>query len=190
LVHDATSTLFPIAGDVKIQVEFNNATVSEYRLLGYETRILAEEDCNNDAVDAGDIGAGHSVTALYEITPTGSDSGLLANTRYADPVVRNGKADEYGFVKLRYKLPGEKDSRLISQPILIAVSGDRNVLREARFASAVAGFAQLLEGGKYTGSWGYQDALQLVLDNRGEDPYGYRSELAQLIRKAEIADAM
>jgi Ca-activated chloride channel homolog len=190
LVEEATSTLFPIASDVKIQVEFNPVTVSEYRLLGYETRILAEEDFNNDAVDAGDIGAGHSVTALYEITPAGGDSGVFANSRYAESAPATGKADEYGFLKLRYKLPGQSKSRLISQPIPITASTDASAVQEARFASAVAGFAELLKGGKYTGSWSYQDALQLALANRGEDRYGYRAELAQLIRKAEIADAM
>jgi len=118
-------------------------------------------------VDAGDIGAGHSVTALYEITPAGSDRGMFSSTRYGDPVTQKSKADEYGFVKLRYKLPGEKDSRLISQPILVAASNDANVLREVRFASAVAGFAQLLRGGEHFRNWGYQDALQLALENRG-----------------------
>ena len=190
LVDEATSTLFPIASDVKIQVEFNPSTVSEYRLLGYETRMLAEEDFNNDAVDAGDIGAGHSVTALYEITPAGSDNGVFADSRYAESVPTKGKADEYGFLKLRYKLPGENKSRLISQPIPIAADSDTDAVREARFASAVAGFAELLKGGKYTQDWTYQDALQLALQNRGEDRYGYRSELVQLIRKAEVADAM
>ena len=190
LVDEATSTLFPIASDVKIQVEFNPSTVSEYRLLGYETRMLAEEDFNNDAVDAGDIGAGHSVTALYEITPAGSDSGVFADSRYAESAPAKGKADEYGFLKLRYKLPGESKSRLISQPIPIAADTDADAVREARFASAVAGFAELLKGGKYTQNWSYQDARQLALQNRGEDPYGYRSELVQLIRTAEIANAM
>lgn len=190
LVEEATSTLFPIANDVKIQVEFNPSTVSEYRLLGYETRILAEEDFNNDAVDAGDIGAGHSVTALYEITPAGSDSGVFANSRYAESAPVKGNANEYGFLKLRYKLPGESKSRLISQPIPIGADTDAEAVREARFASAVAGFAELLKGGKYVQNWGYQDALQLALQNRGEDPYGYRSELVQLMRKADVADAM
>ncbi|MEM6582597.1 MAG: VWA domain-containing protein [Pseudomonadota bacterium] len=190
LVTEATSTLFPIAADVKVQLEFNPATVSEYRLLGYETRILAEEDFNNDAVDAGDIGAGHSVTALYEITPRDSNSGAFSDSRYSEPKPTEGSLDEYGYLKLRYKLPGEEVSRLISQPIPVQTDDAAIALQEARFAIAVAGFAELLRGGKYTGDWGYQDALQLALDNRGEDPFGYRSELVQLIRKAQVADAM
>ncbi|MBN7796334.1 vWA domain-containing protein [Parahaliea mediterranea] len=192
LVDEATSSLFPIAKDVKIQVEFNPATVSEYRLLGYETRILAEEDFNNDAVDAGDIGAGHSVTALYEITPAGSNSGAFSESRYqrgADEAT-DTKAGEYGFLKLRYKLPEQDKSQLISQPITIADTTDATALRETRFAAAVAGFAELLRGGKYSGDWDYNKALELAQDNRGDDPYGYRSELVQLIRKAEIAAGM
>src|SRR5690606_39079555 len=109
---------------------------------GYETRLLVEEDFNNDAVDAGDIGAGHSVTAIYEITPTGSDSGVFANSRYSEAPASVGKSDEYGYLKLRYKLPGEDTSRLISQPIGIDTATTQGELREARFAAAVAGFAQ------------------------------------------------
>jgi Ca-activated chloride channel homolog len=190
LVDEATSALFPIATDVKIQVEFNPATVSEYRLLGYETRMLAEEDFNNDAVDAGDIGAGHSVTAIYEITPVASDSGVFSPSRYGEAPVSEDKSDEYGYLKLRYKLPGEDVSRLISQPIVAGSESTPDMLREARFATAVAGFAQLLQGGKYLADWGYSDARQLAQVNRGDDPYGYRAEFIQLVRKAEVAGAM
>jgi Ca-activated chloride channel homolog len=190
LADEATSTLFPIAKDVKIQVEFNPATVSEYRLLGYETRMLAEEDFKNDAVDAGDIGAGHSVTAIYEITPAGSDSAAFAGTRYGDKPATRGKSDEFGYLKLRYKLPNEDSSHLISQPIGTQAQATPEVLREARFATAVAGFAQLLEGSKYVGKWNYSDALKLAQSNRGDDPFGYRAEFIQLIRKAEVANAM
>ncbi len=190
LVDEATSSLFTIARDVKIQVEFNPATVSEYRLLGYETRLLKQQDFNNDAVDAGDIGAGHSVTAIYEITPTGSDSGLFSGSRYTQTTKAQGKSGEYGFLKLRYKLPGEDESRLIEQPITLTGKTTATAQREANFATAVAGFAQLLEGGQYIGSWNYDDALQLAQANRGDDPYGYRAELVQLIRKAETASSM
>ncbi|TGD75478.1 VWA domain-containing protein [Mangrovimicrobium sediminis] len=191
LVDEATSSLFPIARDVKIQVEFNPATVSEYRLLGYETRLLAEEDFNNDAVDAGDIGAGHSVTAIYEMTPAGSDSGVFSASRYREQAeAGDARGDEYGFLRLRYKLPGEDKSRLIEQPIPLRDDSTPALRREVDFATAVAGFAQLLEGGKYTGEWGYQDVLRLAQASRGDDPYGYRAEFVQLVRKAEVADAM
>ncbi len=138
LVHEATSTLFPIAKDVKIQLEFNPATVAEYRLIGYETRALAEQDFNNDAVDAGDIGAGHSVTAIYEITPVGSDSGVYSPSRYqaADKSEANG--EEYGFLKLRYKLPSQDKSQLISQPIARNAKSTQALTREAQFATSVA----------------------------------------------------
>lgn len=190
LVDEATSTLFPIAGDVKIQVEFNPATVSEYRLLGYETRMLAREDFNNDAVDAGDIGAGHTVTAIYEITPAGSDSGVFEASRYDESQPVKGKGSEYGFIKLRYKLPGEQASKLISTPVAMSAKADSKAQQESQFASAVAGFAQLLQGGKYTGEWSYSDALKLAQANKGEDRYGYRAEFTQLIRKAEVADGL
>lgn len=190
LVDEASANLFPIARDVKIQVEFNPATVSEYRLLGYETRQLAEEDFNNDAVDAGDIGAGHAVTAIYEITPVGNDSGVFNPSRYTQQPVSDSKASEYGFLQLRYKLPNEERSRLIQQPIASDGQSSPELLREARFATAVAGFAQLLQGGKYTGEWDYPQALALAQANRGEDAYGYRAEFVQLIRKAQVADAL
>lgn len=195
LVDEATSTLFPIANDVKIQVEFNPATVSEYRLIGYETRKLANEDFNNDKVDAGEIGAGHTVTAIYEITTVGSDSGLHPSSRYGSSGLEapSAKNNEYGFVKLRYKLPGESTSQLISEPILVSEDEGSTVSKprpETAFATAVAGFGQLLNGGKYTGSWSYEDALDLAQANKGDDPFGYRTEFVQLIRKAMLAEKL
>ncbi len=188
LVDQATSTLFTIAKDVKIQVEFNPATVMEYRLLGYETRALNREDFNNDAVDAGDIGSGHTVTAIYEITPTGTDAGLIEEHRYtAAPREQRGKAGEYGFIKIRYKLPDAAKSNLISRKISARNTPEN---QETRFATAVAGFAQLLKGGQYTGEWRYDDAIALAQQHKGEDLYGYRTEFVQLIRKAKIAKDM
>ena len=191
LVDEASSTLFPIAEDVKIQVEFNPARVSEYRLIGYETRRLAREDFRNDKVDAGEVGAGHTLTALYELTPAGSEAGLVPPLRYssgaADPP--EGKTDEYAFVKLRYKLPGGRTSRLISRPVTDADASERLAAapREARFAAAVAGFGQLLRGGRHTGDFGYGDVIELARGARGEDPFGYRAEFLSLVRLAESA---
>src|SRR4029079_5925698 len=120
LVDEVNSTLFTIAQDVKIQVEFNPDTVSEYRLIGYETRMLKREDFNNDKVDAGDIGSGHTVTAIYEITPKDSKAKLIDDLRMAaSETPEQAGGDEYGFVKIRYKLPGEKDSKLISEPVKV-----------------------------------------------------------------------
>ena len=117
LVDQLSGALFPIADDVKIQVEFNPSQIAEYRLIGYETRILAREDFNNDRVDAGEIGAGHSVTALYEVTPVGSDARLTDPLRYG-AAPQASDSNELGFVKLRYKEPGASVSTLLEQPIL------------------------------------------------------------------------
>ena len=189
LVEEGTSTLFPIAKDVKIQVEFNPAAVSEYRLIGYETRMLAREDFRNDKVDAGEIGAGHTVTAIYEVTPTGSGAERVAPLRY-----RRGEAAEAGagfgaelaFVKIRYKLPDADTSTLITRPVTLA-DGHESVAAappDARFAAAVAGFGQLLRGGRYTGGYGYDDVIALAQGARGEDPFGYRAEFIDLVRLA------
>jgi Ca-activated chloride channel family protein len=195
LVEEAGSTLFPIAKDVKIQVEFNPATVAEYRLVGYETRMLAREDFDNDKVDAGDVGSGQTVTALYEIVPVGGPR-AVGDLRYQTtaPLVRRpaGAASEYGFVKIRYKLPKSDTSLLISTPIdrRSEVARFADAPRDARFAAGVAAFAELLKGGKYSGTMRYEDVLQIVSAARGEDPFGYRSELIQLIRAAQAAPAM
>ena len=197
LVDEATSTLFPIAKDVKLQMEFNPETVQEYRLLGYETRALKRDDFNNDKVDAGDIGAGHRVTAIYEITPVGSTGSLIEPSRYQNTSDNaTSHSNEYGFLKLRYKLPDENNSKLISVAANIAnekqrTSGDSSTLnQEINFSLAVAGFAQLLKGGQYTGEWQYADVIKHAKANKGNDEYGYRAEFIQLIRKAIIAESM
>lgn len=187
LVDEAGSTLFPIANDVKIQVEFNPATVSEYRLIGYETRLLASEDFNNDRVDAGDIGAGHTVTALYEVTPKGSAGRLVDPLRYGAKDAPQGAGGEYAFVKIRYKLPGEGESRLIATPVTAAQEVPS---AETGFAAAVAAFGQILRGGEFTKSFGYDDVLALAAASRGRDEYGYRSEFLTLVRLAKSARAM
>jgi Ca-activated chloride channel family protein len=193
LVEEATSTLFPIAKDVKIQVEFNPATVAEYRLVGYETRMLQREDFDNDRIDAGDVGSGQSVTALYEIVPVGGPR-AIGDLRYSPALGRRiaGAESEYGFVKIRYKLPKATASRLISTPIDRSSEVRRfaDAPRDARFAAGVAAFAELLRGGRYAGSMTYDDVLRLVSAAQGEDPFGYRSELVQLVRAASSAPAL
>ncbi len=188
LVDEASSTLFPIAKDVKLQVEFNPATVAEYRLIGYETRHLNREDFNNDAVDAGDIGAGHTVTAIYEFTPVSSDARMIDDSRYAPKLERGGLRGEYAHLKIRYKLPDEDTSKLIERPVTIQDVG--TLEGDTGFATAVAGFAQLLKGGKYTGDFSYDDIIELAQQTKGEDRYGYRTEFIQLVRKAKTAAAM
>jgi Ca-activated chloride channel family protein len=189
LVEEATSSLFTIAKDVKLQVEFNPATVAEYRLVGYETRSLRREDFNNDAIDAGDVGAGHTVTAIYEITPVGSSARTVDEPRYSQnrrTSERRGSLDEYGFLKIRYKLPEENQSKLIDQRIPVSTGTPRgSIANEVRFSTAVAGFGQLLRGGAHTGSLTYEDVLGQAQTARGEDRFGYRAEFVQLVRKAE-----
>lgn len=189
LVEEASSTLFPIAKDVKIQVEFNPATVAEYRLIGYETRALNREDFDNDKVDAGDVGSGQSVTALYEVVPVG---GPRANgdLRYSAPAAKAANRGlELGFVKIRYKLPKSNTSRLISTPIdrRSEVATFAAAPQDARFAAAVAAFAELLRGGKYNGALTYDDVLKMANGARGRDEFGYRSEFVQLVRAAKSA---
>ena len=194
LVEEASSTLFAIAKDVKIQIEFNPAAISEYRLIGYETRHLNREDFNNDKVDAGDIGAGHSVTAIYEITPTGSRSKLVDDLRYqsTDPSAPTTPQTEYGFIKLRYKLPDEDASRLVSQVIRVdeSVAEIASVSDDIRFATAVAAYGQLLRGGTYMGGYSYEDIITLALDAKGQDQFGYRSEFINLVRLAKAVDTL
>lgn len=194
LVEEAGSTLFTIAKDVKLQLEFNPATVSEYRLIGYETRILNREDFNNDRIDAGDIGAGHTVTALYEFTPVGAPGQKIDDLRYgtseaapAEPV-----SDEYAFMKIRYKLPDGDTSRLITVPVTKDMESATTdaAPQDARFAAAVAGFGQLLRGGRHTGLYTYEDVIALAQSARGEDRFGYRSEFINLVRLAQSAAAL
>lgn len=194
LVDEASSTLYPIAGDVKIQVEFNPAAVAEYRLIGYETRILNREDFNNDKVDAGDIGAGHTVTAIYELTPVGSKAKLVDDLRYGDAVKTEEKPaaepvanpDEIGFVKLRYKLPGESESQLITRAVTKA-DETTQLSDDVRFAAAVAGFGQLLRNDTYTQNYTFDDVLTLAQNAKGADEFGYRAEFINLVRLAKSA---
>ncbi len=186
LVDQLTGALFPIANDVKIQVEFNPATVAEYRLLGYETRALRREDFNNDTVDAGEIGAGHTVTAIYEVTPVGSDAVLNDPLRYGTAPAVEGPADELGFLRLRYKTPGADNSQLIETPLPLAGG---NASDDARFSIAIAGFGQLLSGSDYLGGWGYAEAIALANQTKGDDPFGYRAQAVTLMRLAESLSA-
>ena len=194
LSDDLTGNLFPIADDVKIQVEFNPDVVAEYRLIGYETRMLNREDFNNDAVDAGDIGAGASVTAIYEITRTDSDARLIDDSRYnpsPDPASQ-ARANEYAFLKLRQKAPGADESELVTRPITVE---DRHESiadspQWAQFATAVAGYGQLLRGDPYTApNWGFDQVIELAQGSKGEDEFGYRAEFINLARLANTAAA-
>ena len=177
---------FPIADDVKIQVEFNPARVAEWRLIGYETRLLNEEDFANDAVDAGEVGSGASVTALYEITPVGGPT-QVPERRYPDNRIGVGGGDpngEVGFVQIRYKQPGVERSELIQQPIVSTDSGQPP--EATRWAMAVAAFGQKLRGDPWMASdYGWDQVLALAQGARGDDAYGDRAEFVQMVRAAE-----
>jgi Ca-activated chloride channel family protein len=191
LVEQMTATLLLIAKDVKIQIEFNPAVVSEYRLIGYENRLLRREDFNNDKIDAGDIGAGHSVTALYELTLADNEQQSVDPLRYAAKKKPNdGVREELAFIKLRYKAPDGDTSKLIQQALHkkdivadLAPSSDN-----LRFAAAVSGFGQILRGAVYTGEFSYDDVIELANNARGTDTYGYRSDFVGLVRLAKALD--
>jgi Ca-activated chloride channel family protein len=189
---ELASNMFSIANDVKIQVEFNPNQVAEYRLIGYETRMLRREDFNNDQVDAGEIGAGHSVTAIYEITPVGGPT-FTEPLRYQDARPPASTAGELAFLRIRYKLPGEDTSHLIERPITQAdaVSDISRANESARWATAVAGYGQLLRGESYLArDYNWSDVISLAQSARGDDEFGWRAEFIQLARAAETAADM
>ena len=190
---EVTSNLIPIAEDVKIQVEFNPDIVGAYRLIGYETRALNRRDFANDRVDAGDVGSGHSVTALYEITLVPHLARARLGFRYQlasrDPDLKRAveAQDEYAYVKLRYKAPGTRSSHQLGQPVSKFEEAEllEDAPEDVRFAVAVAAFGQILRGEIDTREFNYDDVLDLAQSGRSSDPYGRRSEFLQLVRQAE-----
>jgi len=193
VLHDqAQSALLPIADDVKIQVEFNPGRVAEYRLIGYETRMLNREDFNNDRVDAGEIGAGANVTAIYELTAPGGRT-LIDPLRYQQARPAGAPTGEIAFLRIRWKPPGARDSRLIERAIT-----DRDIVptlarapESTRFATAVAAYGQLLRGDPYIDQgFGWAQVVDLAQGAKGADPFGWRTEFVQLARSAQTATAM
>ncbi len=195
LVEQMSGTLVTIAKDVKIQVEFNPAAVRSYRLIGYENRLLAKEDFNDDTKDAGEIGAGHSVVALYEIVPANLPAGAegrpaVDSLKYQAPAIspaqlaEAAKSGEMMTVKLRYKEPESDLSKLIEVP----TKDDGKTLtassEEYKFSAAVAGFGLLLRDSSYKGTLSWETVRRLALDGKGADKQGYRGEFLQLIDKA------
>ena len=188
LVDEISSTLNTIAKDVKIQLEFNPAVVAEYRLIGYENRELNREDFNNDKIDAGEIGAGHTVTALYEVTLNNSQARAVDPLRYASfkstqHNTGESHSNELAHLRLRYKEPTGSKSKLIEQVIKTSDIEIRlaNTTDRYRFSASVASFGQLLRGGKYIEDFGYDDVLELARKSRGEDAFGYRGEFISLL---------
>lgn len=193
LVEQVDATLETIARDVKIQIEWNPQQVAEYRLIGYENRLLNREDFNNDKVDAGDIGAGHRVTALYEITLASSETKRIEPLRYQSGQNINQQlpAEELAFVKLRYKQPGSKQSQLLEQPLLVSQikPSIRNASANLQFAVAVASWGELLRGGEQLENVTYRDVFDLARQSRGDDANGYRGEFLKLVELSEILDS-
>ena len=192
LVDEMNATLLTIAKDVKIQVEFNPDLVAEYRLLGYENRALKREDFNNDKVDAGEIGAGHTVTALYELTLNTSNNPYLDPLRYQETqsknevkTYKNRFSDEIALVKLRYKPVTSEKSQLITQAVMSNQISDFNQQSDDfRFASSVVAFAHLLKNSHYWQGMSYQQIVDLALEAKGKDEFGYRAEFINLVRSS------
>ena len=187
LVDEMSSTMLTIARDVKIQIEFNPAVVSEYRLLGYENRLLNREDFNNDKIDAGEIGAGHTVTAIYEITLNDSKGSRIDPLRYQTEQQRDIKTEEIAFLRLRYKEPTANARKLLEWVIAEdeIIDDIAQTSTAFRFAAAVASFAQQLRGGISIGDFSYSDIANLARQARGEDAFGYRGEFVGLVNLAK-----
>ena len=189
LVEQASGTLHTIAKDVKIQVEFNPAKIAAYRLIGYENRMLQAKDFNDDKKDAGEIGAGHTVTALYELVPVGAEStaGGVDPLRYQ--TVANttpaARSDELYTVKLRYKAPDSDTSSLLEFPFAKPVSDYEHASKDFKFAAAVAGFGMILRDSEHKGDASYQKVMAWAEEGLGKDDGGYRTELIQLVKRSE-----
>jgi Ca-activated chloride channel family protein len=189
LVDGLQANIETIAKDVKVQIEFNPAVVAEYRLIGYENRALSREDFNNDKKDAGEIGAGHNVTALYEIALVGSKGLSIDPLRYQDEGTTPDlptKAEEFALLRLRYKDPAGDASKLIETPLPTAwLSRDRPPVADDNFAAAVAAFGQYLKGGDRLGSFGLGEIASLARAGRGQDESGERAEFINLVELTE-----
>ena len=186
LVNEFGGTLFTIAKDVKLQVEFNPANVQGYRLIGYENRMLAKEDFNNDKKDAGDMGSGHTVTALYEVIPVGVKTDLLDKVdplKYAPVKSKaiSSAGKELMTIKLRFKKPDGDKSSLLEHPVADAHKNWRDASENFRFAAAVAGYGMLLRNSEFKGNLNYLTIQQMAKTALGTDKEGYRKEFLQLV---------
>ena len=183
LIDEMSATFNTVAKDVKVQIEFNPNMVKEWRLIGYENRVLATEDFNNDKVDAGELGEGKSVVALLEITPVG-EQGMLEESRYkaSKTTKSNDKSNELGYLKIRYKAPNANESKLLELPVSSTTTTPSNDLQ---FAMAVAGYGELLSQSKYIGNWKFADSKRLAQTGKGDDIQGNRSEFIRLLDLAD-----
>jgi Ca-activated chloride channel family protein len=190
LAEELNGALITIAKDVKIQVEFNPAEVSSYRLIGYENRLLRKEDFNNDAKDAGEIGAGHAVTVFYELVPAGrsTGSGKVDPLKYQRPALSDTLAARSGellTLKIRHKEPDQQESTLSEYVVRDTGTPFGTASRDFKFAAAVAAFGMWLRDSPYKGRVTMEDIQQWARQGQGSDPYGYRQEFLDLLRRAE-----
>jgi Ca-activated chloride channel family protein len=187
LVDEMGATLVTIAKDVKVQVEFNPSKVGAYRLLGYENRVLRNQDFNDDTKDAGEIGAGHHVTALYELVPPGKEGSApdVDPLEFQKPAKPDGEGrDESMIVKLRYKAPDGDTSKLIKRGVTDEGASETQASDDFKFAAAVAGFGMLLRDSPHKGNLTYAAVEDLATSGAGKDPHGYRREFLGLVQKA------
>ncbi len=190
LVNEFGGTLFTIAKDVKLQIEFNPTKVQAYRLIGYENRLLNKEDFNNDLKDAGELGSGHTVTALYEVIPVGIKSNFTESVdklKYQKEPKTSGldETDEVMTIKFRYKKPDEDKSKLIEHPVIDLAIPVQKTSDNFRFAAAVAQFGMLLRNSEFKQTSTYNNAWKLAKSSLGEDKEGYRSEFLRMVKNAE-----
>ena len=187
LVNELSGTLFAVAKDVKLQLEFNPKYVKEYKLIGYENRMLANEDFTNDKKDAGEIGAGHTVTALYELVP--SDGKVAQSFRYqSQELNEKGKGNELGFLKIRYKDPKVKDAKSveITEPLVFNKKALKETSTDYRFAASVAEFGILLRDNSNKANATYDQVIELAEGAIGKDPEGYRKEFVRLVKSVKM----
>ncbi len=186
LVTQMSGTLHTVAKDVKVQVEFNPKLVDSYRLIGYENRVMNAEDFNDDKKDAGEIGMGHSVTALYEIVTTGNATkSKVDKLKYQEQVLsKSGHSNELATVKIRYKKPNSKSSLFLSK--VVNRNSDEIEKNDFNFAMSVAGFGMLLLDSKYADRLNYDKVIKVAKDSKGKDDNGYRAEFIQLVEKTQL----
>jgi Ca-activated chloride channel family protein len=186
-INEFSSTLYTIAKDVKIQIEFNPVYVKEYRLIGYENRLLNEEDFEDDKKDAGELGAGHTVTALYEIVTNEKDTDKARTLKYqkSDVLPEASLNNELATIKFRYKKPDGNKSILMVQPIENKVRDFEELSNNFKFSAAVAGFGMLLRDSEFKGNLCYGDVLELAREGKGDDRDGYRNEFIRLVELSQ-----
>jgi Ca-activated chloride channel family protein len=190
LVNEFGGTLFTIAKDVKLQVEFNPAKVAAYRLIGYENRILKSEDFNNDKKDAGELGSGHTVTALYEIIPVGVENDFLKidelkyQQRRVNPAAK--QSDELMTIKLRYKKPDQEVSKLIVHPLIDADTPLTKTSENFRWSASVAAFGMLLRQSEFVKDFTFDQVVALARNSKGADEEGYRAEFIGMVKSAAL----